>query len=85
VNHSTSTTILFGPKHLGDNKTLSRQSEFIKLKHLLADILVCGREAEQTELLRVTTLANALNEKGFADDEIRREFAEALENGQFYS
>lgn len=85
MNHSTSARILVGPKHLGANKALSRQSEFIKLKHLLADILVCGREARQTELLRVTALANALNEKGFTDDEIRREFAEALENGQFYS
>lgn len=64
---------------------LSRQPEFITLKHLLADILVCGREGEQTELLLVTGLTNALNEKGFSDDEVRREFAETLQTGQFYS
>lgn len=85
MNHATSTTFLADPNYPGARKVLSRQSEFIQLTHLLADILVCGREAEHDELLQVTRLANALNEKGFSDDEVRREFAEALQAGKFYS
>lgn len=85
MNHTASSRILAGSKHAGGDRRLSRQPEFIKLKNLLADIMACGREGEQTELLRVTGLANALNEKGFSDDEIRREFATALQTGRFYS
>jgi hypothetical protein len=80
-----SAKITSSPWHVADDMALSRQPEFIELRHLLADISLCRRKPQPTELLRVTSLADALNEKGFPDDEIRQAFRESLRNGRIAS